>query len=92
MYQVHEELITVGEELRELGRLSEFEEQKETVHAQIVSQQQTMIQWFGVVKIFVIGAVVLGQIFVIKKYLSSSDIMEMGKRYGNEIYEGIFKM
>lgn len=68
VYEVHNELIGVGDKLKEIARMQEFEEQKEAVHSQLLLAHENKIHWFGIAKFVLIVLVIIGQLVVLRRF------------------------
>jgi len=59
----------VGEGLKELTQNELFEEQRQIIHAEIISSHESKVKNFAVLKLLAIVAVAVGQLYLLKKML-----------------------
>jgi hypothetical protein len=69
IYELHSKLIDVGEGLKEISQNELFEEQRQIIHAEIISSHESKVKNFAVVKLLAIVIVALGQLYLLKKML-----------------------
>lgn len=60
----------VGETLKELARNEEFQEEKEFYHENNLAKNSKIVRIYGIVKCLSVAAVVVGQLYLLKKYMS----------------------
>ena len=73
VYELHTKLIDIGEKVKEVNKNEIFEETRQSVFSEIVSEQESRVQKFAFIKIVVIAVVAFAQIYLLKALLSKQD-------------------
>jgi hypothetical protein len=69
IYELHTKLVDVGEGLKEITKNELFEEQRQIIHAEIISAHESKVKNFAIVKLLAIVIVAVGQLYLLKKML-----------------------
>ena len=72
IYELHTKLIEVGENMKEIAKNEQFEEQRQIIHSQIIVGHESTIKYFALAKLVVIIAVTVGQLYLLKSMLDKS--------------------
>lgn len=70
--EVHEELIGVEAQLKEITRQQKFEEQRQIIQSQIITQHENNIYLYSIIKVFLVLAVIGGQFFILRHRIAKS--------------------
>lgn len=69
IYELHTKLIDVGEGLKQISKNEHFEEQRQKIHAEIITEHENKVKNFAVIKLLAIVVVAVGQLYLLKKML-----------------------
>jgi hypothetical protein len=69
IYELHTKLIDVGEGLKEITKNELFEEQRQIIQAEIITEHENKVKNFAIIKLLAIIVVAGGQIYLLKKML-----------------------
>jgi hypothetical protein len=69
IYELHTKLIDVGEGLKEITKNELFEEQRQTIHGQIITDHEKTVKNYAVGKLIAIVIVAFGQLALLKKLM-----------------------
>jgi hypothetical protein len=69
IYELHTKLIDVGEGLKEITKNELFEEQRQIIHAEIITSHENKVKNFAIIKLLAIVVVAVGQLYLLKKML-----------------------
>ena len=69
IYELHTKLVDVGEGLKEITKNELFEQQRQIIHAEIITSHENKVKNFAVVKLLAIVVVAVGQLYLLKKML-----------------------
>ena len=69
IYELHTKLIDVGEGLKEITKNELFEEQRQVIHAEIITGHENKVKNFAIIKLVAIVVVAVAQFMLLKKML-----------------------
>ena len=69
IYELHTKLIDVGEGLKEITKNELFEEQRQIIQAEIITEHENKVKNFAIIKLLAIVVVAGGQLYLLKKML-----------------------
>lgn len=69
IYELHTKLIDVGEGLKEITKNELFEEQRQIIQADIITEHENKVKNFAIIKLLAIVVVAGGQLYLLKKML-----------------------
>lgn len=69
IYELHTKLIDVGEGLKEITKNELFEEQRQVIHADIITGHENKVKNFAIIKLVAIVVVAVAQFMLLKKML-----------------------
>ena len=69
IYELHTKLIDVGEGLKEITKNELFEEQRQIIQADIITEHENKVKNFAIIKLLAIVVVSGGQLYLLKKML-----------------------
>lgn len=69
IYELHTKLIDVGEGLKEITKNELFEEQRQIIQADIITEHENKVKTFAIIKLLAIVVVAGGQLYLLKKML-----------------------
>ena len=78
IFELHTKLVDVGEGLKEITKNELFEEQRQIIHAEIISSHENKVKNFAIVKLLAIVVVAVGQLYLLKKMLDKQGQGYMG--------------
>ena len=69
IYELHGKLIDLGENIKEIISNEQFQEQRQMIHAEMITDSESTIKRYALFKIIAIIAIALGQLFLLKSML-----------------------
>ena len=70
MYEVHEQILYLGEQIKHMIHHSQAQEEKESVHAMNLAKSQQIIRIYSILKVLAIGLGLGAQFYLLRKYMS----------------------
>ena len=70
MYEVHEELLYLGEQIRNMIHYSQTQEEKESIHNINIVKNESIIKIYSVLKVLAIGIGLGAQFYLLRKYMT----------------------